>query len=206
MGNVLTGLPEHVEAALEAGALENLIHLAKRGKSSLRKEIMWALSNVCADSPEAVERFLRSDAYVLTIELCNDPLKEVRKEAQFSMINALTTGEAVHVLEMLENPNLVPLLIEILKRNDEPKLAYHGLVALHRLFSLSNEALRENIEDPIETFKQVGGEVELQKLVVHANKEISDLAEKALKVLEEEEGRFEEDEERMVDAWGPKPS
>ena len=140
IGNVLTGKPEHVEAALEAGALENLIHLAKRGKGALRKEIMWALSNVCADSAVSVERFLRSDAFVLTIELCDDPLKDVRKEAQFALINALTTGEEGHVLEMLENPKLLPVMVDILKRQDDPKLSYHGLLALIRLFELSNEA------------------------------------------------------------------
>ena len=44
----------------------------------------------------------------------------------------------------------------------------------------------------------MGGDIEIQKLVIHANKEVNMLAEKVLKVMEDEEGRYEHDEEQMA--------
>ena len=114
IGNILTGKQEHVAAALEAGALDNLVVLAKRGKSFLRKEIMWAMSNICADSEHAVGEFVRSDAFAITLSMCCDANPDVRREANFAVVNALTTGEGAHVLHMMGHESLMGVLVDAL--------------------------------------------------------------------------------------------
>jgi hypothetical protein len=54
IGNILTGSEEDCDVFIRAGLLDALNRLIQSGKKTVRKEVVWALSNITAGTENQI--------------------------------------------------------------------------------------------------------------------------------------------------------
>jgi hypothetical protein len=95
VGNLVAGQSEVTRLVVEAGALNLFKSLVLSKKKSVRKETLWAVSNVCADSEALVRSVIDCGLMDRICDMARDGHADldIRKEAVWSICNACTVGK-----------------------------------------------------------------------------------------------------------------
>jgi hypothetical protein len=110
VGNIASGsAPDLTDTLLASGVLANLGTLLCTPKTNIRKEAVWALSNITAGSPAQIAAVMEAGLFPRVIQLCSEGDSIVRKEALFALANA-AYGAPV-ILEQLQHMGAIQVLV-----------------------------------------------------------------------------------------------
>ncbi len=90
-GNFVSGSEAETQYALDTGALRLLPALLSHPKRSIRKEALWAVSNVCAGSPAQARLVDEEGLWPAVLAGGDDAEENVAREAVWACANALTS-------------------------------------------------------------------------------------------------------------------
>lgn len=106
IGNLLTGNDYQTQLCIEAGALEVLCRLIKHPKRPVRKEAVWAVSNVTAGPVSHVEQCIKTGLFDQLIFLMVNDDVNIQKEVIWAIANATASSDDQLMSEMV-NRNIV---------------------------------------------------------------------------------------------------
>ncbi|KAH3714052.1 importin subunit alpha-1 [Pelomyxa schiedti] len=88
IGNI--GSHDDIQGILDSGILEPISHLLSSNKQYIKKECLWAVSNLTAGTNDQVRTVVQSGIIPLVLEFMSNPKIELRTEATWLISNALT--------------------------------------------------------------------------------------------------------------------
>jgi hypothetical protein len=111
VGNIASGNDSVLTDTLLASGpcLANLTPLLYTSKTNIRKEAVWALSNITAGTPAQIAAVMEAGLFPRVIQLCSEGDSIVRKEALFALANA-AYGAPV-ILEQLQHMGAIQVLV-----------------------------------------------------------------------------------------------
>ena len=115
LGNLLSNEPYVVDYLLKIHVI-NVLHsfILKSCIASVRREVLWAISNICSGTQKQIFIFLNSDLALITLELMKDPNVEVSSEAIYAISSMISAGDFEISLRLVEK-NLIDNILYILK-------------------------------------------------------------------------------------------
>ena len=132
--------------------------LLNSNRKSIRKETLWAISNVCADSVENLQKVLNSGLMKLVAIMSSE--MDVRREAVWSLCNASIIGTSSQIRQMVTEFALLETLCDHLRTT-------HGeneSAVLDAIYSV----LVSN-EEYAYIFEECGGLSTIEQLLFHTN-------------------------------------
>jgi len=208
LGNISTGTTFQTQSLLDADFIETARPLLNSHKKSVRKEVLWALSNITAGEPDQIAIFTSNqEVLASTLSMARNDVADVAREAIWVLSNALA-----HCNEDSRKVLLNCGVLEVFKwhlNSDSEKILCLILEALKNLFSdcrLSQPSIKDPLflsdEDRRTYDKQqdiikglgVEGLSQLEQLQYHPNQTIySHASDLILKNLAYKEGDEKED-------------
>jgi hypothetical protein len=94
VGNLVSGPSDVTQALVEAGVLGRLNSLSFSHKKAVRKESLWAISNICADSEVMLQAVIDAGLMGCICDILRNGSVdfEERREAVWTLCNAATVG------------------------------------------------------------------------------------------------------------------
>lgn len=183
VGNLVSGHSDVTRAVVSAGALKHLKSLAFSHKKTVRKEALWAISNICADSQPLVQEIMDTGlmAQICDIVKNGSSDAEIRKEAVWTLCNAATVGnrEQIYSLVLKDNFRIVDTLGEYLETCRDAKSIR---TVLDSLFAILKVGEDQDTGNPFcDMIEQCGGLETIEKLQEDASEEVY---EGAVRILE----------------------
>jgi len=193
VGNLCTGNDEQLDTLLSYDPISRLGEKLLSPKKMLRKNALWALSNIGAGTQSQVQQLLNHEVVMKSVvNLTNDVNKDVKREATFVMSNMVNTGTSEQRKHMIEL-GFFSTLVEMLKEDDARTLVVVLEGLGHFLDYGKDDAGGENLV--VVQFETLGGLTRLEDLQSHPNETVYV---KALDLLEKYFDVEEEDEEEEV--------
>jgi len=206
-GNILTGSAKYTDLVLQMNILPPFLAVLKRKNRIIRKEVLWALSNVAAGTSHHVQALM--DAGV--IDTANSVILgsefDLQKEAGWLVSNAAVCATPEQVQDMVEKHKLLESLAAVLKYPDIPLLKM-ALSSLESVLQHGNELGDVNpYAEALEALDVVDRLVTLQH---SKNDKIYDLSSSIVRDYfgmddEEGEGESMDDEHASVDGTSSAP-
>jgi hypothetical protein len=183
VGNLVSGHSDVTRAVVSAGALKHLKSLAFSHKKTVRKEALWAISNICADSQPLVQEIMDTGlmAQICDIVKNGSSDAEIRKEAVWTLCNAATVGnrEQIYSLVLKDNFRIVDTLGDYLETCRDAKSIR---TVLDSLFAILKVGEDQDTGNPFcDMIEQCGGLETIEKLQEDASEEVY---EGAVRILE----------------------
>jgi hypothetical protein len=193
--NVISGDDIHTEAVIQAGFMPLMIKLLGDVKVAVRKDAMWALSNIASCSSREIQLMFDHELMAPAILMSRSPSVHyaVREHATWTICNAIQCATRPQIQQMV-NFGIIAALCEQLKHPD-PGILEIVLAAIEVLLSGSNAPKKnkalvtstniqtndenENENDLkyfCERIEEAQGLDLLQNLQNHENKDVSDAA------------------------------
>ena len=139
VGNLVSGESEITRRIVSAGALMQLKSLILSNKKSVRKEALWAISNVCADSQAHIQAVIDSGAMDRICDLLRSGTgdTDVRKEAIWSLCNSCTVGskQQISLLVFDSRFRMIELLSSFLDGSRDTKSIRTVLDAMYAVLA-----------------------------------------------------------------------
>ena len=134
-----------------------------------RKEAIWLVSNIAANSDADAQALCDSDLMVYLLMACRDSAYELRKEGIWALSNIIhRMTDQTHLCKLIEM-DIMSSLIDILQRDgDSGTVAALGLNALNELLTRSDQAKV--------VFAKLGGEDVVQELQLSQYHEVYKVA------------------------------
>ena len=134
-----------------------------------RKEAIWLVSNIAANSDADAQALCDSDLMVYLLMACRDSAYELRKEGIWALSNIIhRMTDQPHLCKLIEM-DIMSSLIDILQRDgDSGTVAALGLNALNELLTRSDQAKV--------VFAKLGGEDVVQELQLSQYHEVYKVA------------------------------
>jgi importin subunit alpha-1 len=153
IGNLVSGQSEITRSVVTAGALNHLKSLAFSAQKKLvRKEALWAISNISADSQSMLQAVIDSGLMGLICDTIKEGVvdSEIRKEASWTICNAATVGSRnqIYTLVLKERYRILDLLCDYLESCRDLKTIKTVLDSIHSI-------LRMGAEDEYNSFSQI---------------------------------------------------
>ncbi len=174
-GNLSSGFAEHTQLIVHLKLIPVLCHLLQTSPSKdVRKEVCWVFSNVGADTPlylleenafPALAHALKTDDFV------------VAKEAMFAVGNMLINSTREQLQAMMQF-DIIPSLCKGLTHQHDSDLLWVILQTLETIFRFGkrNAALSGKRNPALEAVEICNGLDTLEKLQMHDNQKIAELA------------------------------
>lgn len=103
LGNIVSGPDELTQYALNAGFLDVLDPFLNHFSSVLRKETLWAISNILAGSPDQIETVLSRDKLLHSImRAAKNESMAVRREACWCLGNATVDAVSSQIKKLAD--------------------------------------------------------------------------------------------------------
>ena len=104
VGNLLTG--NETEMFLSCGVLNRFTAMFEHPKKGIRKEVIWALSNITAGSRKQIQAVIDAEIFpkllIMLSPVCNETV-DIRKEIYYVCTNALAGGNDAQVQYLIEH-------------------------------------------------------------------------------------------------------
>ena len=183
VGNLVSGPSDVTRAVVAAGALKHLKSLAFSHKKTVRKEALWAISNICADSQPMVQAIIDSGVMTQICEIVKNGLSdsEIRKEAVWTICNAATAGnrDQIYSLAFKDSFRIIDILCDYLENCRDAKSIRTVLDSIFAILKLGQD------QDPCNPFcellEQCGGLDTIEGL---QEDESAEVYEAAVRILE----------------------
>lgn len=114
VGNIVTGTDTQTSVVVAAGALPVLKSLMlNESKASIRKEVVWTLSNITAGTPAHIQAVIDEGIIVHLLDMLDSVSFDICKEAVWAISNA-TGGATVEQIQYLVNLGAIESLCHLL--------------------------------------------------------------------------------------------
>jgi len=180
VGNIATGDDFQTQTVISCGLLTVLPTLFNHPKKSIRKEVMWTISNITAGNRSQIQEVIDAQIFPQLIGAISSKSSEspdVKKEIFWSCANALEGGSDEQV-KYLINSGVIEPFCDVLTIADAKVLSV-GLEGLQAI--LRHAEKTETLEVVRTQIEEYGGVEYLENLQTHPNTEIY---EKAVNILE----------------------
>jgi len=168
-GNILTGSSKYTDMVLQMNILPPFLQVLGRKNRIIRKEVLWALSNVAAGTPEHVQALIDNGIINHAYSVITKGEFEVQKEAGWLVSNAAVCATPEQVQVMADKHHLLDSLAYVLRLPDTSLLK----MALSSLDSVLQ--VGSNFGDPnpyAEYLQSLNIEDTLEKLQNHKNTKV----------------------------------
>ena len=145
VGNLVSGQSEITNQVVKRGALAQLKGLVLSNKKSVRKEALWAVSNICADSQPMLQAVIDSGAMDRVCDLLRDGRNDgdIRKEAAWTVCNACTVGNRQQVRTLVTDSRFrfLEILTSYLESSHDTKSIKTALEAVNAILTHGEDEL-----------------------------------------------------------------
>ena len=177
-GGVLSGSEEKTQFLLNLKVLDFLQECLKDNLSKIRKEALWAVSNVAAGTVPQVQSLVEHPLVVLCVKSLLDSEVLVRREASFVLMNASIAGGDSSI-KALVNLGVFDYLVEALKNTVDQVVILNLIKFCRGLLDLGqreahNKHAEENLFAGI--FDSSGCIEAIESLQMHASPRIQNEA------------------------------
>jgi importin subunit alpha-1 len=121
LGNLLTGSNQTTDYLIEIGVIPFLQKFLYHKIPNIRKEALWALSNITAGTLTHVKAALNSGVVMNAVALTKDSDREVTREALLVVTNVIANSDEETLMYMREL-KFIECFIWILKNYKDPEL------------------------------------------------------------------------------------
>jgi len=178
LGNVLTGDEEQTEVIISCGILPCFTKLFEHPKSGMRKEVMWALSNITAGRLQ-IQAVIDAEIFPKLFSMLsprNGEAVNVKDEIYYVCKNALQGGNGFQI-QYLMDQGVIQQLCDALDVNSTVlTVLLDGLKALLSYGEQSN-----TLKEITETIEKSVGVENIKSLQYHTSE---DIQQRALNLLE----------------------
>jgi len=181
LGNVVTGSDDQTNVVLESKPLDKFFELLNHEKKAVRKEVLWALSNIAAGNADQIAQIITNMDYVKKlVELCKTDLNEIKREASWVLSNATNKGYHQHLYDLVKF-GILELFVALLDSTDVKTISI-SLEAIKNLLKCGdNHYVQEGENTFLVMLESLGGVAKIEGLQTHSN---NDVYKKALEILE----------------------
>lgn len=146
VGNLVSGDSSITASVVNSNVLTFLKSLMLSKKKSIRKEALWAISNICADCPAHIQQVMDLGVMDRACEILRSGLADldVRKEAAWCICNACTVGSAhqVHTLVTDSRFSVIRILCEFIETSQDTRTVLAVLDAIHAVLNTAGDNLQ----------------------------------------------------------------
>ena len=177
--NLLLGTGQQTDRVLDGGALELFERMLATQAEDVRKEVMWALSNVAAGEVQQARRLVQHSIFAKVLEELACPKLTIKREACITISN-LCGKHDIPITHCLLASNPLPLLLEALDIPD-PHLQLvliEGLGCFLRVCFAYQE-----LDEGTKRFEALEGLSKLQTLATTENSQVYRAVESLLSEL-----------------------
>jgi importin subunit alpha-1 len=175
-GNLLASTPDLVDSLINAGCINFLEKFIFNKHSQIKRESLWAISNIAAGTKGQVLTLVKSGLLTKIYLLVRDPDLDVVQECAWIIGNCIGNGDLEVCLKLLET-KVIDCILEALSNNKTPFVIKLLLTALEKLFEHgSNIQFRKDYNPFINLFTNRGGVDVVSSLQFSKNEDVSDLA------------------------------
>lgn len=199
-GELLSGTERQTQQMIDAGVIPALVHITTtmnvpRRQEIIRREALWALSNITAGTePQANAVFQALASHLPTIVrvITHNEDGLMRREALVMLSNAFSTASWSHIDQLINDYQFVQVLCDVLRLREMETLT----IALEAVHGLLGRAEREGHLDRFsDLFGDNGGFEVLEELQTLP---VADVYEGSVRIIEdffaEDEGEDEGEE------------
>ncbi|KAG9395784.1 Armadillo/beta-catenin-like repeat [Carpediemonas membranifera] len=181
------------DIAIKGGILAALQYCLTSEKSYLRKEALWALSNVCAGTSEQLTALLSHGILTDIIAVLKRAEAIVKEEASYCILNFACNASREQIEVAVNDMDLLQILSDQLRTSNRALFLKTILDSIKYIF----EAIDSPYNPYVDTFAAAKGEDRLQAMSHHPKREINQRADYLIETYfaNEEEAEFDEDEE-----------
>ena len=169
VGNLLTGNEEQTEVIISCGVLPSLANLFEHPKREIRKEVMWALSNVTAVA-QHIQSVIDAEIFpklFIMLSPARNETADVKKEMYYTVINALAGGKDTQIQYLIDQ-GVIQQLCDGLDM-DSPVLS----VLLQGLEKIMTYGTRtDKLEEICHMIEECGGVERIEALQEHNDENI----------------------------------
>uniref|UniRef100_A0A7S3QSF1 Importin subunit alpha n=2 Tax=Dunaliella tertiolecta TaxID=3047 RepID=A0A7S3QSF1_DUNTE len=187
--NLCSGSSRNMQLIVDAGALSAMLAcLDKCDRLSLKKDAVWALSNVAAGTCSQVEAMARAGAFPKIIALLHGNEEALKRECAFTLANpwASNVGISPDVADLLIKDGVLKELVDLLDLSVDTsivKVAIQGLQEATKrgqqmMRDEANKQMAEGQEEPnvsnriAEVIKEHGALDKLHELLASTEEEV----------------------------------
>lgn len=120
------------------GAILGMAGLLDISEKDLRKEVVWAISNVCAGTNDQLWSVINANAFPALIHIAQNDEKLIKKEAVWALSNACAGGSAEQV-KSLVGAGVIQGLCALLHQSDVKTVSI-ALEGLNRVLKHGKES------------------------------------------------------------------
>lgn len=173
IGNLVSGDSDVTRSVVDSGALQQLKILILSNKKSVRKESLWAISNICADSHLLIQKVIESGIMQRVCDILKDASSsdaDIRTEAAWTVCNACTVGKdsQIRLLATDSRFRVVELLSSYLESCHDSRSIITTLDAIFAV--LQSGGVSTNIYTPI--LEECGGLTTVENLQEDESEEV----------------------------------
>ncbi len=171
-GNLSSNDNQVAESIIEQGCLSFFDRFITNRSSQVRREVLWAVSNVAAGATNTqINRIIKSNLLPKIFSLVKDVDYEVTVEAMWTIGNLIDCSSLENLVKLIEANILEPILFIFVNCLDS-KILILALNALERFFEHGKNS---RINKFVKFFIQKGGMDIIENLTCHKNEMISAL-------------------------------
>jgi len=152
IGNIVSGDESETDAIINCNALPAMLGLLNHEKTTLRKEVCWAISNIAAGNSEQVQKIIDCQGLInKLVSLLKTDKFEIKKECSWALSNLTTTCSPEQVSSLLKC-DVIEAMVPMINTNDVKlqKVLLEGLnniVAMASRFDDSSSLLLESFQN-----------------------------------------------------------
>jgi importin subunit alpha-6/7 len=200
IGNMVSGDSEITSSVVAGGVLSALKPLILSKKRTIRKESLWAISNICADSQSHLQRVIDTGVMERVCELLRSGTSDadVRREAIWCIANGCTVGcrDQIHTLVADGRFGIMEVLSQYIESNRDSKSVIASLDAIYSVLASARRAGADTARSYSLILEECGGLTAIEDLQQDKSEEVYRAC---VRILETFFSCDEEDQENFVD-------
>ena len=182
VGNLLTGNEEQTEVVISCGVLSHFTKLFEHRKKGIRKEVMWAISNITAGNKKQIQAVIDAEIFpqvLIMLSSACDEAPDVKKEMYYVCTNALAEGDNAQIQYLIDQ-GVIQQLCGGLFLKDSKIL----IVLLDGLESILKYGERAGtLEQITKIIGDCGGVEQIKALQNNENEDVFEVAFRILEVI-----------------------
>jgi len=177
LGNLLCGKDNIVDQLLGYDIIKVLAKHLNHNSPAVRRKIMWCFSNLAAGNSNQIKYFVDTGIFKEIFECVKDPNMNVVKETIITINNILKDCE-IEICQIFVEMGCLDVINHLINTNMIPEILIHALLTLRDIFNFGMTFKQNNDQkNPyVEYFIEIGGTNGLEKLQMHENNEVYNLA------------------------------
>jgi importin subunit alpha-1 len=179
-GNLLSNEPRIVDYLIAVGCIPFLQKFLYHKSSNVRKETLWAISNIGAGTLDQIKDVIQADIVPTVLSLFKDEDIETVREAVYTISNLINGGN-FETCSKLVDSGMLPAILYILRSTKNPEILKLALASLDVFFRHGTNHNYMSEDNPfVRLFEEQGGPELLEHLQFYKNDDIFELVEELL--------------------------